>query len=268
MGDLTGIIFSSDKRKRLLLFLKNGPRTWEEIKANLDVTSSGMLPQLHILENEGLIIRSGKEYRLSDLGKLIVYFMEPLVSTIESLDNNKKFWKEHNIGAIPFEMLTRFAELRNVSIIECSMEESFEPHAQFLHRIRQSASVKGISPLVHPRYPQFFLEGAKQGKNISLILTKNAFNKIRKEYSSHLEEGLQYPNAALYVYHGDIHFAFIVTESYFSLSLFFHNDVFDSKRDLISADPSALAWGNDLFSHYQSRSERITRLPQNEESMR
>lgn len=264
MSDLIGVIFSSDKRKNLLLLLKSGSRSWEEIKSSLNVTSSGMLPQLHILENEGLIIRSGKEYRLSDLGNLIVYFMEPLVSTIESLDNNKKFWKEHNIGAIPFEMLTRFAELKNVSIIECSMEESFEPHAQFLDRIKQSDSVKGISPIVHPRYPQFFLEGAKQGKDISLILTKNAFNKIRKEYSCYLEEGLEYTNAALYVYNGDIHFAFIVTEHYFSLSLFFHNEVFDSKRDLVSTDPAALLWGNDLFSHYRELSERITRLPSNE----
>jgi predicted transcriptional regulator len=264
MGDLAGILFSSDKRKRLMLLLKSGPRTWEEIKTNLEVTASGMLPQIHILEKEGLIIRSGKNYQLSDLGMLIVHFMEPLVSTIESLENNKKFWKEHNIGAIPFEMLTRFSELKNVSVIECSMEECFEPHAQFLDRIRQSSTVRGISPIVHPRYPQFFLEGAKHGKDISLILTRSAFNKIKKEYSLYLEEGLQYKNAALYVYQGDIHFAFIVTEHYFSLSLFFHNDVFDSKRDLISTDSSALSWGNDLFSYYRNISEKITRLEANE----
>jgi len=260
MGDLTGVIFSSDKRKHLLLLLKSGPRTWEEIKTSLKVTSSGMLPQIHILENEGLVIRSGKDYRLSDLGMLIVYFMEPLVSTLASLDNNKKFWKEHNIGAIPFDLLKRFSELKSLNVIECAMEESFEPHAQFLNSIRQSSSVKGISPIVHPRYPQFFLDGAQHGKDISLILTNNAFNKIKKEYYPYLEEGLKYGNASLYVYHGDIHFAFIVTEHYFSLSLFFHNDVFDSKRDLVSTDPSALAWGDDLFSYYRVRSERVTSL--------
>jgi len=260
MGDLAGILFSSDKRKRLLLLLKSGARTWEEIKTNLEVTASGMLPQIHILEKEGLIIRAGKNYQLSDLGMLIVHYMEPLVSTVESFESNKKFWKEHNIGAIPFEMLKRFSELKNASVIECSMEECFEPHAQFLERIRQSACVKGISPIVHPRYPQFFLEGAKHGKDISLILTSSAFNKIKKEYSAYLEEGLHYENASLYVYHGDIHFAFIVTEQYFSLSLFFHNDVFDSKRDLISTDPPALNWGNDLFSFYRNISEKITSL--------
>ena len=260
MGDLTGTIFSSDKRKRLLLLLKDGPRTWDDIKTKLDVTASGMLPQIRILEEEGLVIRSGKEYRLSDLGMLIVHFMEPLVTTIECLDKNKKFWKEHNIGAIPLEMLQRFSELKDLNIIESSLEESFEPHAQFLDMIRQSPGVKGISPIVHPRYPQFFLEGAKLGKEIALILTNKAFNKIKKEYSSSLEEGLQYGNAALYVYHGDIHFAFIVTGQYFSLSLFFNNDVFDSKRDLVSTDPSSLKWGNDLFSYYRDRSERITRL--------
>lgn len=260
MGDLTGIIFASDKRKQLLLFLQDGPKTWDEIKTNLKVTASGMLPQIHILENEGLVIRSGKEFHLSDLGMLVVHFMEPLVSTLDVLESNKRFWKEHNIGALPIEMLLRLSELKGIEVIECSMEDCFEPHAQFLNKIRESSSVKGISPIVHPRYPQFFLEGAKHGKDISLILTNNAFNKIKKEYSPYLEEGLQYQNAALYVYHGDIHFAFIVTEHYFSLSLFFQNDVFDSKRDLVSTDPFALAWGNDLFTYYRALSERIISL--------
>lgn len=108
MGDLAGILFSSDKRKRLLLLLKSGARTWEEIKTNLEVTASGMLPQIHILEKEGLIIRAGKNYQLSDLGCSLFTIWNPLVSTVESFESNKKFWKEHNIGAIPFEMLKRF----------------------------------------------------------------------------------------------------------------------------------------------------------------
>ncbi|TAJ45728.1 helix-turn-helix transcriptional regulator [Methanofollis fontis] len=258
MGDLTGTLFLSNKRKKLLLFLKNGVRTWDEIKTNLNVTASGMLPQIHVLENEGLIIRSGKKYRLSDQGMLIVHFMEPLVSTIESLENNKNFWKEHNISAIPLKMLQRLSELKNTSVTECSIEESFEPHTHLLDNIEKSFSLKGISPIVNPMYPHFFLNGAKQGKNVSLILTRNAFEKIGKDYSPYLEEGLQYGNAALYVYHGNIRFASFVTEVYFSLSLFYHNEAFDSIRDLVSTDPSAIAWGNDLFSHYLALSERIT----------
>jgi len=264
MGDITSTLFFSDKRKKLLLLLKSGVRTWEEIKMNLNVTASGMLPQIRVLEKEGLIVRSGKEYRLSDQGMLIVHLMEPLVATIECIENNKNFWREHDIGAIPLHMLQRLSELKNTSVTECSIEESFEPHAQFLNKIEHSSSVKGISPIVHPRYHRFFLERAKQGKYISLILTKNAFEKIRKEYSSYLEEGLQYENAALYIYHGDIRFAFIVTEFYFSLSLFYHNEVFDSKRDLVSSDPSALKGGNDLFFYYLDLSERITNVPRYE----
>ena len=66
MADLLCTICYSQKRKNLLMLLKDGPKSWEEIKASLHVTSTGMLPQIKILEDEKLICRKGKEYGLTE----------------------------------------------------------------------------------------------------------------------------------------------------------------------------------------------------------
>jgi predicted transcriptional regulator len=231
----------------------------DEIKTQLNVTASGMLPQIRILEDEGLVEKEGREYSLTDLGRLIVDLYEPLDKTLTVIEQQKKFWQEHDINALPHELRIRIGEIENPGIVESSVEESFEPHTQFLEIILKSKRVVGISPIVHPIYPQFFLSFAKTGRDVRLILTKNAFSKIKKEYYDMLLEGLRYENAHLSVVEDDLRFAFITTDIYFCMGMFTKNGLFNSKQDLVSTEPSAIRWGEDLFSHYLNISHAVNR---------
>jgi predicted transcriptional regulator len=94
---------------------------------------------------------------------------------------------------------------------------------------------------------------------VQLILTKNAFEKIKKEYAEILLSGLQYTNARLWVYKKDLRFSSIITDNFLSLGLFSENEIFDSKRDLVSSDPSSVKWGEDLFAYYMNKSSRVNR---------
>ena len=70
MSDLLNVIFTSDKRRNLLILLNSGPKKgWDEIKQPLMVTSTGMLPQVKILEEEHLIERDGKKFYLTPIEK-------------------------------------------------------------------------------------------------------------------------------------------------------------------------------------------------------
>jgi predicted transcriptional regulator len=257
MPDLLNIVTTSEKRKKLLLLLQNGPCTWEEIKTSLNVTASGMLPQIRILEDKGLVIKEAKTYSLTDIGFLVAYHLKPFDQTLTVLEQQKKFWQEHDTEALPKDLLIRIGDLKNAHIIESSVEESFEPHNQFLEMILHSEKVAGISPIVHPVYPKFFLGLAKDGRNVQLILTRNAYNKIKKEYFTMLLDGLRFRNAHLWICDEDARFAFIVTDKYFSMGLFLKNGIFDSKRDIVSSDPSAITWGEDLFAHYLACSHPV-----------
>ena len=67
------------------------------------------------------------------------------------------------------------------------------------------------------------------------------------------------PNTELYVI-DDVKLAFVVTDVFFSMSLFFNPDTYDPRDDLIGYEESALKWGSDLFDHYMARSRKITSI--------
>ena len=94
----------------------------------------------------------------------------------------------------------------------------------------------------------------------SLILTPGVYRVIKEKYRDLLEEWLECKTAHLYVSPDDIKFSFVVTDSYFSISLFYTSGVFDSKNDVVSFDPSARKWGDRIFAYYQKQSEKIESL--------
>lgn len=259
MSNLLATVTTSEKRKNLLIQLREGPQSWEEIKTHLNVTASGMLPQIKILEEEELIAKEGGLFQLTDTGYLVAHHLYTFDKTLTVIDQQKKFWQEHDLRALPQDFFVRLGDLTNPQIVEAGLEESFEPHAQFLEMILKSKKVAGISPIVHPIYPRFFLSLAQEGREVRLILSKNAFTKIKKEYYDLLFEGVQFENAHLLIYEDNMKFAYIVTEGYFCLSLFKKNGIFDSNRDLTSTDPSAIKWGEDLFSYFSERSRPVNK---------
>ncbi|MGA2161668.1 MAG: winged helix-turn-helix domain-containing protein [Methanoregula sp.] len=256
MSDLLSIISASDKRRNLLILLDSGPKEWDEIKRILKVTSTGMLPQVKILEEEHLIEREGKKFFLTPMGRVLTAHMVPLIRTMDIFDKNKKYWNEHNLEVLPYEILLDIRDLGNYRIIANSDEEIFDINT-FLNNIAQSKTLKGLSHTIHPRYPTFFLDLANKGMETSLILTPGVFRIIKEKYPKELDAGLNLKNAHVYVSKKDIKFSFTVTDSYFSISLFYNNGIFDSKNDVVSHDPSALRWGERIFLYFLKESEKV-----------
>jgi predicted transcriptional regulator len=259
MNELLNVISASDKRRNLLILLNSGPQEWDDIKRILNVTSTGMLPQIKILEEEHLIERNGRIFFLTPIGKVLTTHMEPLIKTMDVFDKNRKFWGEHNLSVLPPEILFHIAELGNYQIAENPDVEIFDVNT-FLKNISTSKVLKGISHTVHPKYPSFFLTLAKKGVDTSLILTPGVYKVIKEKYRNLLEEWLECKNAHLYVPSEDIKFSFVVTDTYFSISLFYTSGAFDSKNDVVSIDPSARNWGERIFSYYQKQSKKIESL--------
>lgn len=65
--ELLELIFLSDKRKQLLLFLKDGPKNMDEIKGALEVTSTAILPQIKKLKEKSLVVQEDKKPTISHL---------------------------------------------------------------------------------------------------------------------------------------------------------------------------------------------------------
>ncbi len=197
MNKLLSTITYSKKRENLLIFLRDGPKTLEEIRSSLNVTSSGMIPQIRKLEEQELVQQEGKTYALTDTGMVIAEVFNSFIKTISVVEKFDEFWTTHDIKAIPPPLLEKIGELENCTIIEHKMENIYEPHREFLENILKSKKIRGVSPIVHPMYPDFFLKMVEKGSDISLIFTRNVFNKVKKEYGSLLAKGLNFKNGSL-----------------------------------------------------------------------
>jgi predicted transcriptional regulator len=258
MNDLLTVISASDKRRNLLILLAGGPREWDEIKQVLDVTSTGMLPQIKILEEEHLIERDGRKFFLTPLGKVLTSHLEPLVMTLEVFDRNRKFWQEHNIGVLPPEILLHIRELGDYRIIENPDEEIFDV-STFLKNISPAKDLKGLAHTVHPTWPGFFMNLAQQGTRSSLVFTPGVVKMLDDKYPGWIEEYLTLGTTSVYRTKKDFKFSYVVTDSYFSISLFYNTGFFDSKNDVASFDPSAHKFGERIYAYLLKHADKVER---------
>lgn len=257
---LLSVLTFSEKREDLLFLLLEEPKTLAEIKSYFDVSSPEILPRIKEMETKNLIFKDNKHYALTPIGRVVAKFFQPLINTLRVIEENEEFWKEHMAEAIPQQFLERIGELGICRLIENKLENMYEPHTEFFENIAKSEFVKGFAPIFNPAYPSFFLHLAQKEVQIVLILTKNVFEKVKNEYEDTLRRFLDFNGTSLYILDEDIKLAFVVTNNFLSLSLFFKNGTFDARRDLISFDKSALKWGEELFNYCKERSEEIKSL--------
>ena len=98
----------------MLLLLKNGPKTIEEIKTELEVSSSPIMAQIRILLKDGLLVQNEDSYELSVKGKHSPK-MEPLLSTFQVFDENHDYWARQNLVLF---LLTCWTESGNWAPVE------------------------------------------------------------------------------------------------------------------------------------------------------
>ncbi len=257
---ILSVLTFSEKRENIFFLLLEEPRTLAEIKSYLNVSSPEIIPRIKEMETKNLICKDNKHYVLTPIGKVVSKFFQPLINTLHVIEENEEFWEMHMVEAIPQHFLERIGELGSCRLIENKLENMYEPHTEFFENIAKSEFVVGVAPIFNPAYPSFFSQLAQQKVHIALILTKNVFEKVKKDHGDNLQRFLDCNNASLYVLDEDIKLAFVVTNKFLSLSLFFKNGTFDAHRDLISFDKSALKWGEELFKYYEERSEEIKSL--------
>ena len=70
-SSLIDLVFRSDKRKNLLMFLDSGSKNIDEIRDELDVTATSILPQIKKLIDNDLIVQEDRMYKLTVLGEFI-----------------------------------------------------------------------------------------------------------------------------------------------------------------------------------------------------
>ncbi|MGA9188545.1 MAG: winged helix-turn-helix domain-containing protein [Methanosarcina sp.] len=258
--ELLGTLFLSDKRKDLLLLLMEEPRNIEDIKNILNVTSSAIMTQIKILISQGLIIHDDDLYKLSDIGKVVVKKMRPLLNTLKVFSDHMDYWENHNISAIPVHLLDLIDDLGHCEFVEPDLDRMYEIPQKIEEKLACSVHVMEVSSYFNPAYPSTYVELIKKGTYVSLIITKPVFERLKKEYRTSLKEYLSRDNAKIFVCDCPIRLASsVVTDHFMALSLFYKNGIYHNHA-MMSMEKTALKWGEDLFLHYVKNSKEIKEI--------
>lgn len=258
---LLELIFLSEKRKDLILFLKDEPKSISEIRKDLNVGLVAILPQIKRLRDNSLVLKAGDIYSLSPLGIAVAGKMQPIIDVLSVFGSKYEYWANHAVESIPAPLRGRIGELANCTFSEPpDRTRLFEPHREFVENLMVSKKIKGIASIFHPDYPSLFLTFAERGAEISLLVTRPVYERTTEEYGAELSEFLRFENVSFYVCSKKIELSHVVTDRFLSLTLPFSDGTFDHKEDVLCFDPVALQWGEDLFAYYRKISDKITKI--------
>ncbi|MCC4765222.1 DUF1724 domain-containing protein [Methanosarcina sp. DH1] len=254
---LIDLIFMSQKRKDLLLLLKNGGKPIEEIVKGLNVNPTGMLPQIKKLKDENLVFQEDREYRLTPLAKILVEKMEPLLDTLQVIEENAEYWQDRDLSELPRTFLKRLNELKFCFLVRPDPDNIFEPSSVFLDNIRKSKKILCFSSIFHPVFSEIFLANKDNDTRITLVVTEKICERLKTDFKEELKLYLAREKRRLFICKNEIKIAMLVKTEYFMAADFLtSNGIFDQET-IMGFEPSALRWTEDLVLHYKEQAQHI-----------
>ncbi len=273
---LISTIFLSEKRKNLLLFLADGPKSSGEIKEAFDFPWKSMIPQIKQLLKTGLVTKEYDIYRLSGMGPVIVENMKHLLGTLDIYEENLEYWKNHDLNSLPPFLRERIYELESCKVFPFK-NENILLHTGFLNKILASKRVLFLTSTFYPEIPFLYSELMGRGADTTIVINETAIKSMKEEllenknslnlknpyfdmlFDSYREEAdkfLSPENPDLYIYPEDkMPPAVLVTESLF-LMMLCGKDGGMPNKGLCSSEQGALNWGEELIRYYKSNSEQ------------
>jgi len=257
---LLDLILLSEKRKNVLLLLLEGPKNIETIKKALSASATAVQPQVKKLKEQHLIVQEKNLYTLSEIGRVVVEKMKPLVDTLAVLEENADYWADREMSEIPPFLLRRINELGHCTIIEPPIDHMFEMIPEYVKNVRIAKKLEAAIPYFHPLFPSFYLEIAEKGISISIVLPEYVLKRWVEDYREQTEQYLKKENAKLFVCRDYERIpAIVAADNFMAMALFPKSTVFDRKY-VLCFEPGALAWGKELYGYYEQRSEQINNI--------
>lgn len=247
-------LFRSQLKIDLLSSLLESEKNLSSLRNELGSSGSTIIHALSDLENLKLTERDEKKYKLTPLGYIQALLVEELNFSFSTLEKFEGFWFEHDVSAIPQNLLKRIGDLEKSILIQNDSEELDRVHTTFQKILLTSKEVFGVSPIFHSDFVKAFQKLLIDGAKVELILSSGVLEKALSQ--------VEYDLLTEYISTGylriflsdDLRIALTVTENSFSMGLFRLNGGYDYTRDIISNDIKAIKWGKDLFNHFIERS--------------
>lgn len=251
----------SSVRTKIMINLSEGPKNVKDLEKSMEISHYNLLNNIIELKKEGLIICDKNNYYLSIFGEKTVLELINITKTFTVLKNNHELWLNHEIDAIPPELLVKIGDLSNSKLIEAESDDIAKVHNTHTQVILNSKKIRGVSPILYPNYIKTFKEVLEKNSDVELILTKPVLKKIiellNPEDLEYIKRFISQGNLKLWEIKENVKVAFTVTDKFMTLGLFSINGAHDSTKNLVGNDNNAIEWCNKLFEYYKKRAKKV-----------
>ena len=247
-SSLIDLVFRSDKRKGLLMYLNSGPKNIDEIRDELDVTATSILPQIKKLIDNDLIMQEDRMYKLTVLGEFITRKVKPLVSALEVVEKNNRYLTE------------RISELGDCTVIEPDLNHIYEPSQKIIDNMANTKQVSTFASYFNPAYLPLYVELGRKEAELSLSFTQCVWDHLSNKHANMINELMEMDNVSLYISKDGIRLTEVtVTDKLMLIGLFDKNGKFDHQF-IMSSEPSAIRWGRELFDYFKRLSRQVNKI--------
>jgi predicted transcriptional regulator len=247
---LLDVVFTSERRKNVLLMLQDGPEEMELILERLHTTRQALLPQMRILKDHNLIYQFCDAYGLKNTGKLLVNKMKPFLGTLETLEENSNYLATHKVDSIPEHFLNRLCEVEGCKVIDPGHINAHQLNAEFIEEALSSKYVYFVCTFMHPGYNSILKQLLDKGIEVSVIDSKELVEKLLTEIYEVCRHFLSYKNFKIYRYEKDLAISTLtVIDNGFLLRLRLSNNEFSNKQ-LVCVGLNGRKWGKELYDYY------------------
>jgi predicted transcriptional regulator len=202
-------------------------------------------------------LQDDKEYRLTPLAEVLVEKMQPLLDILEVIEGHKDFWQERDLSGLSPAFLERLNELKPYSLVNPDPENIFEPPAVFQENMNKSKNILYLSSIFHPVFPDTFLKTDNKDVEITLIVTKRIYERLKSDFKKELKFYLNQENKRLFVCADEVKIAMLAKTEHFMMADFLTWKGAYDQESVISFEPAPLKWAEDLILHYREQAQEI-----------
>ena len=248
-------VLRSNVKINILETLSSNPLTRDEMIKILKLSKNTLRINLRELMELNLIeMRNDNRYIPTVKGRIITANFKNSIKNLATIEKFKNFFETHYIDAIPDEYLYKIGNLWECELIVDTDEDLFRVYKNFLKILEESVYIYGVAPILSEGYVESIYKTLKMKEEVNLVITRQVFDKLSKEYKKQLENALT-TNFSIRISKEDIKLGLTVTDKYLSFGLYTKDGKrYDPNVDLVGSSKEALSWGMGLFKYYWNRS--------------
>ncbi len=256
--NLIDIAVLSERRRDMLLLIEEKPRSFEEIKDLLDLSSASIRIHLKKLVNSRLLVEEKGKYEISEMAAPMIKNLKELLSSLTFFEKNIDYWTSHSLVPIPTFLRKRLGELGNLEFIERDNAHMFEIPGIILENIRKSKEVFIFFSCLHPGISNIYTELSERELEISLCVTGPIIERLFRDSPIETRKLLEVENSKLFYCPRIVNLpVLVVTDRFMAIELF-RNGGSLSNQVIVNSDKEALKWGKELYNYFEGCSESLT----------